>query len=200
MSDSRKRSPVVLYSRGDVRKTPNYNERDSDEDNRRTEDEVSQLTITPSREDTIDNVIFPEVEKQNPSTQIDELRESILEIEDKMDSDIRNRLRIGLSRQLQLPFAAAAPAASSSESGSSSFSRSHGGSNGDSSSSSSSSSNFNIVNIDRSSVGQSPDKIVVGTTSPLFYPHKELLRFHSLEEVPNFRCRWTEAKESTKVR
>lgn len=196
MSDSRKRSPVALYSRGDVRKTPNYNERDSDEDNRRTEDEDSQLTITPSRDDTSDNVIFPAVEKQNPSTQIDELRESILEIEGKMDSDIRNRLRIGLSRQLQLPLAATA-AASSSESGSSSISRSHGGSNGDSSSSSS---NFNIVNIDRSSVGQSPDKIVVGTTSPLFYPHKELLRFHSLEEVPNFRCRWTEAKESTKVR
>jgi hypothetical protein len=195
MSDSRKRSPVALYSRGDVRKTPNYNERDSDEDNRRTEDEDSQLTITPSREDTINNVIFPAVEKQNPSTQIDELRESILEIEGKMDSDIRNRLRIGLSRQLQLPLAAA-PADSSSESGSSSFSRFHGGSNGDSSSSSDS----NIVNIDRSSVGQSPDKTVVGTTSPLFYPHKELLRFHSLEEVPNFRCRWTEAKESTKVR
>lgn len=129
-------------------------------------------------------------------TEIEELNESILEIEGKMDSDIRNRLRIGLSRQLQLPLAATA-AASSSESGSSSISRSHGGSNGDSSSSSSDS---NIVNVDRISVGQSPDKIVVGTTSPLFYPHKELLRFHSLEEVPNFRCRWTEAKESTKVR
>jgi hypothetical protein len=138
-------------------------------------------------------------------TEVEELNESIVAIEGKIDSDIRNRLRIGLSL---LPGAAAS--SSSSKSGSGSWSGSLVESNSDNSSThriSSSSSNNNNNNrmvIDSrssssSSVSQSPDNIVSGT-SPLFYPHMELLRFHSLKEVPNFRGRWTEANESTKVR
>lgn len=126
-------------------------------------------------------------------TEMEELKESISAIERQMDSDIRNRLRIGLKSQFA---AEAAPVSASSESGSGASS--HVGSNGDISSSSS----IRMV-IDNSSssstVEQSLDNSVLGTTTPPLYPHIELLRFHSLKEVPNFRCRWADAKESTKV-
>jgi hypothetical protein len=133
-------------------------------------------------------------------TEMEELNESIVAIEGKIDSDIRNRLRIGLSQQLQLPLAAAASSESGSGSGSIVGSNSDNSSTHKNSSSSDSDNNNRMVTDSRSStVCQSPDTNVLGT-SPLFYPHVELLRFHSLKEVPNFRCRWTEAHESTKVR
>lgn len=126
-------------------------------------------------------------------TEMEELNDSIMAIERKMDSDIRNRLRTELYSQFA---AEAASASASSETGA--RAGSHEVSSGDISSS-----NIRMVIDNRSSsstVGQSLDNIVLETTTPPPYPHIKLLRFHSLKEVPNFRCRWADANESTKVR
>ena len=139
-------------------------------------------------------------------TEIEELNESISAIEGKMDSDIKTRLRVGLDYHVQLSVAVT------------SGSGSHSGGDGVSCSNNSNSNNSNISNnnssnnkkdndgmVDgtrnrnrgNSSIDQSPDKKFKKTI--ILHPHLQLLRFHSLNEVPNFRSRWREASENTKV-